>query len=624
MLQKHFQFENLEEALSYLPLLQELLESYSHQDALLLVLTSGLLIDDLKELEENLKFKLKGVKLLGASVYKFSLDLNKPLVEFNLLLSKSSDFKIIRIPCSPGEELEASDQFRRELSNLKHLKAIQLFTANTSLNVTSFLQDLSHDFEDIPIFGAVAKPCGLGSDTYVLAETIFNSGFAAVAFSGESLEVYMDYILGWNPIGREMTVSLGAKKSFTECAVSLIDNRPAIEIYQKYLGITWEDTLIENIWAFPLMVRRNGVNICYIPTSSEQGTLYFNGTIYDGEKIRFSYCTREEILNATLNGSKKMEMFGPEAIFITLCGNRVSFLQKEAHLEWDFYKQNHPDLAFYHGHGEISLQHHKGGLLNSAFVAVGLREGPGKPHLSCSLQAEEFRPTGQIPLSYLVSHFFHEMTHELVHFQHHLEAEVERKTRENTSLSLHVVKTLAEAIDAKDTYTKGHSARVAKYAKEIAKRAAFNESRQDQIYMIGLLHDVGKIGVPDEIINKPGRLTDEEYAVIKTHPVVGAKILQSIEEMPKLVTGARWHHERFDGRGYPDGLKGEEIPEEARIIAVADAYDAMTSNRSYRKELAQEYVRAEMVKGQGSQFDPRFAKIMVRMIDEDVDFSLRE
>jgi len=214
-------------------------------------------------------------------------------------------------------------------------------------------------------------------------------------------------------------------------------------------------------------------------------------------------------------------------------------------------------------------------------------------------------------------------TVELVRLQRSLSAEVERKSRENQSLSLHVVQTLAEAIDAKDAYTNGHSGRVAGYVREIARRCGYSEKQQDEIYMMGLLHDVGKIGVPDAMINKPAKLTQEEYDVIKTHPVIGANILGKITEMPKLSVGARWHHERYDGTGYPDGLRGEDIPEEARIIAVADAYDAMTSRRSYRDVLSQDIVRAELEKGKATQFDPAFASIMLDMMDDDPDYKLR-
>jgi putative nucleotidyltransferase with HDIG domain len=191
-------------------------------------------------------------------------------------------------------------------------------------------------------------------------------------------------------------------------------------------------------------------------------------------------------------------------------------------------------------------------------------------------------------------------------------------------MNLQIVSALASAIDAKDTYTNGHSSRVAEYSRMIAERAGYSKSDQDEIYMMGLLHDVGKIGVPDEIINKPSKLSDEEFELIKKHPVTGSEILERIKERPKLATGARWHHERYGGGGYPDGISGEDIPVEARIIAVADAYDAMTSKRSYRDVMQQDKVRLEIEKGIGTQFDPQFAKIMIEIIDEDIDYGLHE
>jgi putative two-component system response regulator len=213
---------------------------------------------------------------------------------------------------------------------------------------------------------------------------------------------------------------------------------------------------------------------------------------------------------------------------------------------------------------------------------------------------------------------------ELIRLQRDLESMVDEKTRENENLFLHVVESLADAIDAKDNYTKGHSGRVAQYSKEIAERLGYDEKQQEKIFVMGLLHDVGKIGVPDEVINKPGRLSEEEFAKIQKHPAIGGKILGNIKEMPELAAGAKWHHERYDGTGYPEGLAGEDIPEAARIIAVADAYDAMTSNRSYRGVLPQEKVRQEIERGKGSQFDPKFADIMLQMIDDDLEYHMRD
>ena len=183
---------------------------------------------------------------------------------------------------------------------------------------------------------------------------------------------------------------------------------------------------------------------------------------------------------------------------------------------------------------------------------------------------------------------------------------------------------LASAIDAKDKYTHGHSSRVAGYSKMIAKMSGKDEKECEEIYYAALLHDIGKIGVPDEIINKKGKLSEEEYEKIKEHTTIGKEILSSIVEFPYISIGAHHHHERFDGRGYPDKLKGSDIPELARIIAVADAYDAMTSKRSYRDPLPQATVRQILIEEMGAQFDPRFATQMIHMIDQDQEYTMRE
>lgn len=219
----------------------------------------------------------------------------------------------------------------------------------------------------------------------------------------------------------------------------------------------------------------------------------------------------------------------------------------------------------------------------------------------------------------------------LKRLQNNLEKEVEKRTselqeshRKQEILSLQVVKTLASTIDAKDRYTNGHSLRVAKYSKAIAQRAGKSLEEQNEIYFVALLHDIGKIGIPDSIINKTSRLTEAEFNSIKQHPSIGVGILKNISEMPNIEIGAHYHHERFDGNGYPEGLKGYDIPEIARIIAVADSYDAMTSHRSYRTALPQDVVCKEITKGRGSQFDPFFADKMIELIDADANYEMCE
>ncbi len=222
-------------------------------------------------------------------------------------------------------------------------------------------------------------------------------------------------------------------------------------------------------------------------------------------------------------------------------------------------------------------------------------------------------------------------TIELDRLQADLSKEVEKATQDLMTekdrvrrLMMQLVQTMSGAIDAKDSVTNGHSCRVAEYAMEIAKRAGFDEAAQQNIYMMGLLHDIGKIGIRDDIIQSNNKLTDEEYRIIQGHPGIGANILKNVTEFPELATGARWHHERYDGKGYPDGLAGADIPVEARIIAVADAYDAMSSTRRYRPNLTQAEVRRRVEEASGTQFDPKFAGIMLQMIDEDTEYTMSE
>ena len=220
---------------------------------------------------------------------------------------------------------------------------------------------------------------------------------------------------------------------------------------------------------------------------------------------------------------------------------------------------------------------------------------------------------------------------ELSYLQKNLKKEVEKQTdvaekrrQKVERLSLQMVQALANTIDAKDSYTNGHSTRVAKYSVMLAERMGYSGEKLEQLQYAALLHDIGKIGVPREIINKTSKLTDEEYEIIKTHPAIGGNILNEVSEIPDIAIGARWHHERYDGKGYPDQLKALEIPEIARIIGVADAYDAMTSKRSYRDVLPQEVVLGELEKGKATQFDPGIADIMIRLIKEDADYQMHE
>ena len=190
------------------------------------------------------------------------------------------------------------------------------------------------------------------------------------------------------------------------------------------------------------------------------------------------------------------------------------------------------------------------------------------------------------------------------------------RQRNDMEIILQSMNTFISFIDAKDPYTRGHSRRVAMYAAELAKRMGLSEDEVQNVYYAGLLHDSGKISIPDAVLNKPGKLTDDERALIQNHTVAGGKMLKQMSSVRGIRETALYHHERYDGSGYPEGLRGESIPLYARIVGVADSYDAMSSNRVYRRHLNKDEIIEEIQKGSGTQFDPEVVKYMVDMIND--------
>lgn len=184
---------------------------------------------------------------------------------------------------------------------------------------------------------------------------------------------------------------------------------------------------------------------------------------------------------------------------------------------------------------------------------------------------------------------------------------------------LDMVETLRFTVEAKDSYTRGHSDRVSEYSVLIGQKVGLPEDQIKTLRVGGLFHDIGKIGIPDSILLKPGKLTDDEYSEIKNHPSIGAHILGSATIFKDIIPIVKHHHEKFDGRGYPSGLKGEEIPYLARIAAIADTFDAMTSRRSYRNALDLQYVKDEIKRCEGTQFDPQLAEAFLEILNNDFD-----
>lgn len=205
----------------------------------------------------------------------------------------------------------------------------------------------------------------------------------------------------------------------------------------------------------------------------------------------------------------------------------------------------------------------------------------------------------------------------------HLEEKVKEKTAQIEQLSFEKISTIASMIEAKDSYTKGHSVRVAEYSALLAKKLGWRDDDIQNLKYIALLHDIGKIGIPDNVLNKPDKLNEDEVNIIRLHTTIGGDILKDIESISNVDAGAKYHHERYDGTGYPCGLQGNHIPEVARVIGVADAYDAMHTWRVYRQELPDRTIREELMAGRGTQFDPFILDAFIQLFDEgklDIDF----
>ena len=267
-------------------------------------------------------------------------------------------------------------------------------------------------------------------------------------------------------------------------------------------------------------------------------------------------------------------------------------------------------LVLYH-HPKLILMTGLSSLLVN-LVSVGRQFYVGELNVSNSKDAEI-----QIALivlcfgfSYVAARLYDDITRENDKYMQMLND----KNEEIQEMTMQTITAIAKTLDAKDPYTEGHAERVSVYSVQIAEKLGMSEEEIENIRLVALFHDIGKIGVPDSVLNKPGRLTNDEYELMKRHTVVGADIIKDLNMIQGLLIGARYHHERYDGKGYPEGLKGEEIPYIARIIAVADAYDAMASDRVYRKHLDKEQVLIELEKGTGTQFDPDIVGAMISLL----------
>ena len=347
----------------------------------------------------------------------------------------------------------------------------------------------------------------------------------------------------------------------------------------------------------------------------DRGCLYGTGIEASKNDSEENYYNLQEIRERC----KKNSEGDPFSKKLTPAERLEQFNRRFSELDIRDFMRSYTDKS-----GSISLRKPNEEELDAIFISMNKRSWEQRNincgacgYGNCMEMAEAIYNGSNIPQNCI-----HFMKDEIHAFSVRLEdqnKELKRAIQEEKESELFVnqmIRAFAKSIDLKDQYTKGHSFRVAEYTKMIAERMGYNDKTLENIYHIALLHDVGKVVISEDILNKPGKLTHDEYEMIKQHAQYGYDILKEIDCLPNLALGAGYHHERIDGKGYPNGKQAKEIPQIARIIAVADTFDAMHSTRPYRECMPMESIIDEMKRVSGTQLDARIVDILLGLIEE--------
>jgi hypothetical protein len=373
-----------------------------HRAALVTFYEKGFSGQEIRELIGLLKGACPGLQTAGISLPLIAELMPEGTgILLNLVLTQETDIEVVAVPCLPGGEEAAAGVLKSRLDAHECVRAVELFGSNMSLNTTIFMEKSMEGHEDAVLFGTstlrnVTQKVSVTDadnqvdveqvsqdmvgDEFAAADEVMYDGFVAVLFAGEKLKVNAKYALGWRPIGRRLSVELGSDPAMGETVVTRINDAPATDIYREYLGVHPDSFFISNICEFPFVVEREGINMCMIPLDhGSDGELYFMMTLRPGENLRFSFASHDELLYASWESLNSMERFRPEALFLTLCGNRLNFLKEDAHMEWDGFGKVAPDYALMHGAGELFYHQGRGGVLNSAHLSIGMKETDEAP-----------------------------------------------------------------------------------------------------------------------------------------------------------------------------------------------------------------------------------------------------
>ncbi len=510
MIQKNYLSKNPMMTAAAVADIKKLLHTTPHKAALLNVYETGFPIPAIKTMIDMLKCGCPDLNVAGISVYGIvDLPPDGQGIRLNLTIMECSDIEVIDLHAKPGEEEAAADKLRTRIEELGNVKAVQLFACNMGLNITRFLQVASRGHEDIPFFGTQTSQILPNAMSFQSADKaiefqfgdkereksqvaigneMLSDGIVCVLFYGDELNAMMHRALGWQPIGRELDVTLGKNGIIGEACVTHIDGKRAVDIFDEYLGVKPNEFLVNNICEFPFIINRNDSDICIIPFDFDsEGNVYFTSSIFEGEKLRFSFATKESVIDSTDESLHIVDEFEPQALFLVMCGNRVNFLQEDAMNEWDKFKVKNPNLSLLHGASEISYQYGRGGVLNSTHVAIGFKESESNlvqlgPQFSIPWKKKPKEKVRIVPLPERMSVFLNKMTSELVAKAEEAEAANIAKSSFLSNMS-HEIRTPINAILGMDEMIlrESNEREIIRYAEDI--RSASNT-------LLGLVNDI--------------------------------------------------------------------------------------------------------------------------------------
>ncbi|MCR4762856.1 MAG: response regulator [Lachnospiraceae bacterium] len=439
MIQKKFLCRDYETTRRAVDEIAGMVKTTDHRSALVTFYEKGFPAQEIGSLTGSMKDACPGLQIAGISLPMIAELMPEGTgILLNLLLSEETEFEVVTVPCLPGEEENAAGVLKNRLDAYDHVRAVELFGSNMILNTTKFMEKSMEGHEDAVLFGTstlrnVAQKVSVADndnqidieqvsgdkmeDEFAVGDRILYDGFVAVVFAGEKLRINAKYALGWRPIGRKLPFELGDNPAMGETVVTRICDAPATDIYREYLGVHPDSYFIGNICEFPFVVEREGINMCMVPLDhGKDGELYFMMTLRPGENLRFTFASHDELLYASWESLDDMERFRPEALFLTLCGNRLSFLKEDAHMEWDGFGKVAPDYVLMHGAGELFYYQGRGGILNSAHLAIGMRETDVFPDTTPYEHPtiESLRRGRTLSLSDRMSTFLAKITSELI------------------------------------------------------------------------------------------------------------------------------------------------------------------------------------------------------------------